>query len=420
MMRDSMTQFHGHLRLAVCTGLVGGFVFGIREGLLAVYANAFVQPGQYFFVYLAVPILAGVVLGTLVLLPFGAAVAAVRGPSQPREHLWLYAAAIAFVGMLSVVAPWAGNTAARLQEVGLTLTVTLQAAFWGFALILVVAVTVITGAAGAWYGRRAEHPLCRAAFVVLLVSLTLIWPIGRFLATDWKWGQVGTAPVGGAPLGKPNLLLISIDTLRADHLGSYGDSHRLTPHLDRLASEGVLFEQAITAAPWTLPAIASLFTGLYPHHHGAGAITNRYDPLGRSALPASTWTLATALHDQGYRTHAIVTNPYLALRYGLGQGFDTYENVSIESEAFLSFSETTAVRLLTWLRPDLVIGDRGETVSAHATAWLDAVHSRQPFFLWLHYVDPHPPYSRPGVTRTKASGVTHHSNILGRIVSTSR
>ena len=87
-------------------------------------------------------------------------------------------------------------------------------------------------------------------------------------------------------------------------------------------------------------------TGLHPRHHGAGAVANARDPLGRSALPAGAWTLASTLRERGYRTHATVTNPYLALRYGLGAGFDTYENLTIASEAFLAARETTAMRLL--------------------------------------------------------------------------
>jgi arylsulfatase A-like enzyme len=200
----------------------------------------------------------------------------------------------------------------------------------------------------------------------------------------------------------PNVVLISIDTLRADHLGSYGAAGDPTPHLDRLAREGVLFEQAITASPWTLPAIASLMTAAYPRRHGAGMIVNRRDPLGRSALPGGSWTLAEALQARGYATHAIVTNPYLSLRYGLGAGFDDYYNVTIESEAFLAFRRTTLVRLAVWLWPSLALGDRGEVVTARARRWLAAARGAQPFFLWLHYVDPHPPYNRAGTTRHKS------------------
>jgi arylsulfatase A-like enzyme len=99
---------------------------------------------------------------------------------------------------------------------------------------------------------------------------------------------------------------------------------------------------------------------------------------------------------------AIVTNPYLALRYGLGHGFASYENITIESEAFLAFRHTTAARIVYWLQPSMVVGDSGETVSARATSWLARRNTSRPFLLWVHYVDPHPPYSRHGVTRHKS------------------
>src|SRR5262249_54342479 len=88
--------------------------------------------------------------------------------------------------------------------------------------------------------------------------------------------------------------------------------------------------------------------------------------------------------------------------FGLGDGFDSYENVSIESEAWLAFSHTTPFHLVTWIWPRLIVGDRGETVSARAVQWLATQGGREPFFLWLHYIDPHPPYSRPGTTWHKS------------------
>jgi arylsulfatase A-like enzyme len=148
--------------------------------------------------------------------------------------------------------------------------------------------------------------------------------------------------------------------------------------------------------------MASLFTAQYPRRHGAGAIINDRTPLGRSRLPAGAWTLTRALHGHSYRTHAIVTNPYLALRYGFGEAFDGYENITVESEAFVSFSQTTIVRALTWFWPQLVIGDRAETVSRRACLWLDGAQRGRPFFLWLHYIDPHAPYSAPGATVNKS------------------
>src|SRR3989442_2013205 len=117
----------------------------------------------------------------------------------------------------------------------------------------------------------------------------------------------------------PDILLITLDTTRADHLGAYGDRRARTPRLDRLESEGVLLERALGAAPITLPAHASLFTGLYPFAHG---VRNN----GNFSLNESAPTLATTLHEGGYLTAAFVSAFVLDRRYGLARGFDEYDD----------------------------------------------------------------------------------------------
>jgi arylsulfatase A-like enzyme len=116
---------------------------------------------------------------------------------------------------------------------------------------------------------------------------------------------------------KPNVLLISIDTLRADHLGCYGNTSARTPVIDQLAREGVRFERAFSTVPLTLPAHASILTGTYPSYHGirdnAGFI-----------LPQDQTTLAEVLRDEGYSTGAVVGAYVLDSKFGLDQGFDHY------------------------------------------------------------------------------------------------
>ena len=457
------------LRLALSVGLVGGFVLGCREGIISLQANAAVQPDQYLFGYLADPIVAWMVLGPLLLMPFAAVLAVVRRAGQvaadPKGELGrhsspvrglaslpIYVTVLTASGLLSAVVPALLSATDQVWAVGSGVGFSLHLLMWACGLALAAAGAALAGAGAAAYRQQIERWLPWATVTVCAFAPILLWPVMRFLATDWKFDLrpagaaiaanprltssaapfvKGGGPRSGwgiyRPQGQPNVLLVSIDTLRADHLGSYGDPHGLTPNFDRLAREGVTFTQAITSSPWTLPAMASLFTARHPRHHGAGIITNHRTPLGRSALPAGAWTLARALHERGYRTHAIVTNPYLALRYGFGEDFETYENVTVESEAFVSFSQTTVVRAFTWLWPQLVIGDRGETVSQRALSILDRfsgsrpvdsratnrgspqdsltrsdAHTSAPFLLWLHYIDPHAPYSRPGATRHKS------------------
>lgn len=379
------------LRLALSIGLIGGLVLGVREALLTLERNAFVQPARYVFTYLTVPLLLGEAFGVVALLPVAVLLGLCSRRAGTGALLPVHAAWLAGVGVLSIVVPYVVAIHARLAGIGLPLDAGMRALPWALVGGLGLVGGVVVGAAGAAYTPQLERLRRPAARAVVIVTLLCSWPLVHFVATDWKWRTAVTA----APAASgPNVVLISIDTLRADVP---------TPHIDRLAREGVRFQQAITAAPWTLPAMASLLTGRNPSHHGAGAITNRRDPLGRSPLPPGSWTLATELHALGYRTHAVVTNPYLALQYGFGEGFDTYENLTIASEFFLAGAETTMVRLLTWLRPDVALGDRGDTVSRHAVQWLTrAGAGGSPFFLWLHYIDAHPPYSDVGVNRHKS------------------
>jgi arylsulfatase A-like enzyme len=164
-----------------------------------------------------------------------------------------------------------------------------------------------------------------------------------------------------------NLLLISLDTLRADHLGCYGYPRPTSPFLDRLASQGVLFEQAWATSPWTLPSHASLFTGLYPSQHGV--------MTEERALPADLPTLAESLRERGFATAGFVSGIFLGARFGLGRGFDRYVSIPTRPE-----SGGTATSLSSTAR-----------VSAGGLEWL-ASQSTRPFFLFLHYFDVHSDY----------------------------
>ncbi len=173
-----------------------------------------------------------------------------------------------------------------------------------------------------------------------------------------------------------NVLLVTIDTARADRYGSYGHARAKTRYFDRLASEGVRFETALSSAPITLPSHASIFTGLYPTRHGVRNNGNFYVP---ERLP----TLTTRLRDQGYATAAFVSSFVLDRRYGLARGFDTYDDrmegatpqiVTLEAERR---GDRTALALGDWLARQA----RDEP--------------QRPFLAWLHLYDPHEPYRPP-------------------------
>ena len=157
-----------------------------------------------------------------------------------------------------------------------------------------------------------------------------------------------------------NIILISIDTLCAAHLGCYGYKRPTTPTLDKLASEGMLFEDVSAPSPWTLPAHASLLTGLYPNRNG---LKSHF-----KYLPDDVVTWAEVLREHGYLTAAIINSHNLSNRYGLDRGFDDFTYVK-ES---LKLAEPTKVE-------------------AKAHEWLSK-HNGKPFFLFLHYYDVHSDY----------------------------
>ncbi len=157
----------------------------------------------------------------------------------------------------------------------------------------------------------------------------------------------------------PNVILITVDTLRADHLGCYGNADVRTPNMDRLAREGVVFQQVVSQFNNTVPSHASLFTSQYGVTHGS---MHNADPLGEEAV-----TLAEVLKEEGYRTAAMVGAWHLAPEHsGLGQGFEDVRYPHLERMGLDS-----TLMALSWI----------------------SEHRSEPFFLWIHYYDPHLPYA---------------------------
>jgi arylsulfatase A-like enzyme/Flp pilus assembly protein TadD len=191
-----------------------------------------------------------------------------------------------------------------------------------------------------------------------------------------------------------NLVLVSVDTLRADHLSCYGGAAVRTPHLDRLASEGVLYENVSTVAPTTLPAHASLFTALTPIAHGV------HDNVGFYLDERST-TLAAHLKGQGYDTAAFVGAFVLDSRFGLDRGFDLYDD-DIEGAEEEGSSGFVAQR-------------RGAEVLESALDWLRSRDGNErPFFAFLHFYDPHTPYEPP-VLEGYPGEVAYVDSLVGRL-----
>jgi choline-sulfatase len=222
-------------------------------------------------------------------------------------------------------------------------------------------------------GGRASRPATTHGGVWLGAELVAILA-GAALLARLMWPQPApTAAIGASPL---NILLVTLDTTRADHLGAYGFARARTRHLDQLAAEGVRFDRAFSPAPITLPAHASILTGRYPFDHGVRNNGNFY-------LGERVDTLATRLRARGYRTAAFVSSFILDRRYGLSRGFDVYDDR-------MEGAQQQVVQLEA--------ERRGDRTSIALLSWLDG-HAREgagaPFFAWLHLYDPHEPYRPP-------------------------
>lgn len=196
--------------------------------------------------------------------------------------------------------------------------------------------------------------------------------LGLVVAVAWltSRGQWQSRSAARTPR---DLLLVTLDTTRADRLGCYGHARARTPRLDRLAAEGVRFAQATSAAPITLPAHASIFTGLNPPTHGVRNNGNFY-------LADRFETLATLLRGRGFVTAAFVSTFVLDRRYGLARGFEHYDDDMQGAQPQILALEAER---------------RGDRTTLALTRWLEGRRREERLFVWLHLYDPHEPYRPP-------------------------
>jgi len=188
---------------------------------------------------------------------------------------------------------------------------------------------------------------------------------------------------GGEPTDakkQPNIVFIVVDTLRADHVGCYGYGRQTTPTIDKVAVEGIRFEQVISSSSWTLPSVMSTFTSLPASLHGA----EHY----RAMLYPGIATLAEILKKQGYQTAGITSNPTTNAKYGFGKGFDFYDDytipMAIEENLFDDFKNAS----------DITQKPTSKLVNKAAFKWLEKKRKGK-FFLFLVYLDPHADYLAP-------------------------
>jgi choline-sulfatase len=212
---------------------------------------------------------------------------------------------------------------------------------------------------------------------------------------ECRWWCAGAVLIGSlagctrntAVAPPANVLIVTLDTTRADRLSAYGFQSVSMPAIDQLARDGILFQQATTVAPLTLPAHCSLLTGLYPQHHG---VRDNADP----PLDPTHRTLAEILHGRGFRTAAFIAASVLASDRGLSRGFDVYRDTATGSDGAASPS----------------VRRSGNEVIDEALAWLNG-HEDSPFFVWIHLYDAHAPYRTPEPYRTRYSADPYEGSL---------
>ncbi|HYW68796.1 MAG TPA: sulfatase [bacterium] len=329
--------------------------------------------------YAVTGLVVGVALGVLLAVVRRMAGSRVRDLTSP-SGVWsiTLAGAITFywVHAVNVLSPGGAGRATELVLYAGSLIA-------GLALAVALARWMSRGAGGT-----------RALFAGALVALLFWLPFYVAVA-----GRAGERITGGLDLGRvsvksgssdssssPNILLIMLDTTRTDCLGCYGARDGVTPNIDKLAEESLLFEQAVTPEPLTRPAVSTMLTGLYPRSHGVDNNTRSLDD--------GFVTLAEALQKRGYVTGAFMAASVLSSYYGTDQGFDTY------SEPIEGTWELSRFLALKRLHSAVVSGSSwsveipaGE-VTRRAEAWIRNNRDRS-FFAFVHYFDPHFPYEPP-------------------------
>lgn len=366
----------------VLGGFVGGALVGLMEAVLIAWTGTGDEYGVFWFAAASYGLIGaamggGVGLGTLVLAFLA---------RQPRDAAALSGGVAAALLALAVARfrivrdVFAENLPMASTE-GLLVHAGLAVA----ALIVLLVV------------RRLVLGMTRegSSGIASLTAVATVLVLGGGAASVLLDLTVRTKPVptmAGTAQG-PSVILIIADTLRADYVGAYGSTETKTPAMDRLADDGVVFENAFSNSTWTRPSVATILTSLYPSSH---KVMHKID-----LLPEGVTTIAETMKDAGYRTVGYVTNINVAPSFHFEQGFEEYYYLSPEFffGASDSASKLSFYSVLRLLRERFLSSSKwvqyyyqdGQTVNASALPWLER-NGEGPFFTLIHYMDPHDPY----------------------------
>ena len=403
----------------LATGLVAGCVWAAIEGALGWWSGS-VVPAAVALRVLTADVVVGGGLGFAVGMvdpgagrrTFALALAGAYGllrvyapPGYGAEAIYA-----AVCGVVTLVALRLGGTTTTRSGVVLTIALGAlgvllgdawlddhhAAALRGMLLPFAVAALVWTPLAlDALVARVARSAAVRGLALLGVGGLVLL-VTGKPLATTPLVEDVVTAVP--PPANTPDVILVSLDTTRADHLSTYGYGRETSPNLTAFASDAQLFTQARSPAGWTLPGHASMLTGLYPNRHGAhlagGWLAGQsIDGRRNVAFPlaADRTTLAEALRDRGYQTGGFVANfSYLYRDYGMAQGFGRYE----DAPGLLLRIHPPVIRAVRAFQPGFCVKPyrTAREINAAALDWLDRAPSGRPAFLFVNYMEAHQPW----------------------------
>lgn len=252
---------------------------------------------------------------------------------------------------------------------------------WCYAAIIVQTsiLALMLYVLGRWFARRAPRLSASLFWLASFGTTGALAVIASSTASITALSQSGAPDGRQVATDRPNIVLIVLDTVRADHLSVYGYARDTTPNLAALATDAIVFERALAPAPWTVPSHASLFTGKLPGMHGAHQ--------EHMQLSESEDTLAELLAAGGYHTAAIVNNPFLSPRLGFAQGFNDFNENWAHMLRRHGFMLVTA---LGRLRPGAA--DQGARSTVDAARTFIGRNRERPFFLFLNFMEAHAPY----------------------------
>ncbi len=370
------------LNLAIFTGLITGILIGLIDSISRLVAVKF----EWFEFYQTLVLSTVVMLIIFIILSILIGIASKKfRVTKKGSSLFYFASAIAFLIIF-----YAGTvthffftkiSSPSLRNIGIIALILFVA-----ALIFVSILTIFKKCVLRFFFRCKKRNIPQLIYNIIF-AITVFVVVSFALDLYFINSEPGFSPTG---LDAPNVILISLDTVRADHLTMYNYSRDTTPNLARFAEKSIVFDNAISASSWTLPGHASFLTGKYPFNHNAN---NLHHKIGEEQT-----TLAEVLRNKGYNTAGFQAGHFTKAKFGFGQGFNLYKDRTDFYDYITSFSKLDIITAISLVIPNIheLLGSDGELTAEEMNnmiiPWLNK-NKDDPFFLFAVYFDAHDPYT---------------------------